>query len=168
MGPELQGPAVHGDGPNGLVRDASSASNSPFSRPGALDLESGGPIASSGWRCAASGRDGYSYHSCRNRHRPKCHTDQTARWLKRQRARLPDCPYFLLTFTLPAELRRLARSNQKLLYGLLMSATSQALLKLTADPRYVGGRPGCLAVLHTWTPPLRGDPSRVPWKKEMA
>ena len=93
----------------------------------------------------------YSYHSCRNRHCPKCHTDQTQRWLQRQESRLPPCPYFLVTFTLPAELRRLARSHQKLVYGLLMRAAAEALLKLTADPRYLGARPGGLAVLHTWT-----------------
>ena len=52
----------------------------------------------------------YSYHSCRNRHCPKCHGDQTRRWLDRQRARLLPCAYFLLTFTLPAELRALARA----------------------------------------------------------
>jgi hypothetical protein len=100
----------------------------------------------------------YSYHSCRNRHCPKCHTDQTARWLERQQSRLPACPYFLVTFTLPAELRRLARSHQKLVYGLLMSAAARALLKLTADPRYLGARPGGLAVLHTWTRALAYHP----------
>lgn len=93
----------------------------------------------------------YSYHSCRNRHCPTCHTDQTHRWLKRQQSRLPPCPYFLVTFTLPAELRRLARSHQKIVYGLLMRAAAEALGKLTADPRYLGARPGLLAVFHTRT-----------------
>ena len=93
----------------------------------------------------------YSYHSCRNRHCPKCHTDQTQRWLKKQRARLLPCSYFLVTFTLPAELRALVRSHQKVLYRLLMTSAARALLKLTADPRYLGARPGLLAVLHTWT-----------------
>jgi hypothetical protein len=103
------------------------------------------------WACDACDERRYSYHSCRNRHCPKCHTDQTRRWLKRQSSRLLPCPYFLVTFTLPAELRRLARSNQRLLYGLLMWAAAESLLKLTADKRYLGGRPGLLAVLHTWT-----------------
>jgi len=93
----------------------------------------------------------YSYHSCRNRHCPKCHTDQTRRWLNRQRGRLLPGSYFLVTFTLPAELRALARSHQKILYRLLMISAAKALLKLTADPRYLGARPGLLAVLHTWT-----------------
>ena len=93
----------------------------------------------------------YSYHSCRNRHCPRCHTDQTRRWLNRQRSRLLPGSYFLITFTLPAELRALARSHQKILYRLLITSSARALLKLTADPDYLGARPGLLAVLHTWT-----------------
>jgi hypothetical protein len=44
-----------------------------------------------------------------------------------------------------------ARSHQKVVYGLLMRAAAQALLSLAADSRYLGARPGILAVLHTWT-----------------
>src|SRR5204863_6783937 len=50
----------------------------------------------------------FSYHSCRNRSRPKCHQAQTERWIEKQRSRLPACSYFLVTFTLSAELRPLA------------------------------------------------------------
>ena len=108
--------------------------------------------------CDHCGTRQYSYHSCRNRHCPKCHGAQTQRWLERQRARLLPCAYFLLTFTLPAELRALARAHQKLVYGVLMTAAAAALLKLTADPRYLGARPGLLAVLHTWTRALLYHP----------
>jgi hypothetical protein len=108
--------------------------------------------------CDHCGTRQYSYHSCRNRHCPKCHGEQTQRWLERQRARLLPCAYFLLTFTLPAELRALARAHQKLVYGVLMTAAAAALLKLTADPRYLGARPGLLAVLHTWTRALLYHP----------
>ena len=93
----------------------------------------------------------YAYHSCRNRHCPKCHGDQTERWLAQQQTRLLPCPYFLVTFTLPAELRPLAFANQKKVYGLMMRCAAAALQKLALDPHYVGGRLGCLAVLHTWT-----------------
>ena len=98
--------------------------------------------------CDHCGTRQYSYHSCRNRHCPKCHGEQTRRWLDRQRARLLPCAYFLLTFTVPAELRALARSHQKRVYGVLMRAAAAALLTLTADPRYLGARPGVLAVLY--------------------
>lgn len=102
-------------------------------------------------QCDRCGGKVYTYHSCRNRSCPKCHRDQTDRWIEKQRARLLPCRYFLLTFTLPSELRPLARAHQKKLYGLLMSCAAAALQKLCLDPRYVGARIGCLAVLHTWT-----------------
>jgi hypothetical protein len=93
----------------------------------------------------------FSYHSCRNRSCPKCHQDQTERWLEKQRGHLLPCNYFLLTFTLPSELRSLARSHPKKIYGLLMKAAADALQKLVGDSRYLGARIGALAVLHTWT-----------------
>ena len=108
--------------------------------------------------CDHCGARQYSYHSCRNRHCPKCHGEQTQRWLDRQRARLLPCAYFLLTFTLPSDLRALARAHQKIVYGVLMRAAAAALLTLTADPRYLGARPGVLAVLHSWTRALLYHP----------
>lgn len=100
----------------------------------------------------------YSYHSCRNRHCPKCHGEQTRRWLAQQRARLLPCAYYLLTFTLPAQLRDVARAQQHRVYGLLFTAAAESLRTLAADPRYLGARPGLLAVLHTWTRALLYHP----------
>ncbi len=93
----------------------------------------------------------YSYHSCRNRHCPKCQHEQTQAWLDVQRELLLPVSYFMLTFTLPAELRELARCNQKLIYSLLFRASAEATQKLAKDPRYVGGQIGLVGVLHTWT-----------------
>ena len=100
----------------------------------------------------------YAYHSCRNRHCPKCHGDQTERWLAQQQTRLLPCPYFLVTFTLPAELRPLAFAHLKKVYGLMMRCAGAALQKLALDPQYLGGRLGALAVLHTWTRAMRYHP----------
>ena len=102
-------------------------------------------------QCDRCGHKLYVYHSCRNRHCPKCHHQQTERWLEKQRARLLPCYYSLLTFTLPSELRPLARAHPKKLYGLLMSCAAAAVQKLCRDPRWLGAGIGCLAVLHTWT-----------------
>ena len=54
------------------------------------------------WRCDHCSAEVYSYHSCKNRSCPKCHADQTERWLasrKAERARaamppleMPDQP----------------------------------------------------------------------------
>lgn len=101
--------------------------------------------------CEQCGALHYSYHSCGNRHCPKCHGQQTQRWLEQQRARLLPCPYYLLTFTLPSQLRPLARSHQKRLYGLLLNTAAASIQKLCADPQWLGAQPSLLGVLHTWT-----------------
>lgn len=101
--------------------------------------------------CTDCGKLQYSYHSCGNRHCPKCHGQRTERWLEQQRAHLLPCPYYLLTFTLPAQLRPLARSHQKLVYGLLLNTAAASIQKLCADPQWLGAQPALMGVLHTWT-----------------
>src|SRR5712691_10998683 len=108
--------------------------------------------------CPQCDEQRYSYHSCKNRHCPKCGNEQANQWLAAQQSLLLPINYFLVTFTLPAELRALARSKQKLLYHLLFRASSQALLKLAYDPRFIGGRVGLVGVLQTWTRDLRYHP----------
>lgn len=92
----------------------------------------------------------YAYHSCKNRHCPKCQNDQAELWLQKQQNRLLPVPYFLVTFTLPEELRAIARSNQKALYNILFQTSAASLQKLALDPRFVGGHIGMTGVLHTW------------------
>lgn len=103
------------------------------------------------YTCDHCGREQYAYHSCRNRSCPKCHVQDTQIWLAARQKELLPVPYFHVVFTLPEELRPLVRSHQKLLYGLLMKTAAEALIKLAADPHYIGGLVGVLAVLHTWT-----------------
>ena len=89
---------------------------------------------------------------------PKCQGEQTARWLEAQQALRLDCPYFLLTFTLPEQLRALARSHQQEVYGALFRSAASAVLHLAKDHQFLGGDPGILGVLHTWTRDLRYHP----------
>jgi len=100
--------------------------------------------------CSACAQVQYRYHSCRNRHCPKCQSGRGQEWLETQRDFLLGVPYFLLTFTLPQELRKVARSNQKAIYSLLFRAAAQATQRLAQDPRFVGGQLGMIGVLHTW------------------
>lgn len=112
------------------------------------------------WRCDNEHckAERYVYHSCRNRSCPKCHGEQTARWLATHRARLPACSYFLLTATLPCELRSLTRSHQRVMLAALARSTASSLLKLCRDPTFLGATPCILVVLHTWTQDLRYHP----------
>jgi len=112
------------------------------------------------WACddGDCGHRRYSYHSCKNKSCPKCHTADTRRWLDKRRKELLCVPYFHVTCTLPEGLRRTVRKNQKKLYAILMRTAADALLKLGRDPKYVGGKLAILAVLHTWTRTLEYHP----------
>ena len=100
----------------------------------------------------------YSYHSCRNRHCPTCQQGQAQAWLLRQHELLLPVPYFLVTFTLPAALRPVARQHQRRIYALLFRSSAAALQQLAADPRFLGGQIGMVGVLQTWTRDLRYHP----------
>ena len=64
----------------------------------------------------------------------------------------------MVTFTLPEELRSLARSHQKLMYDLLFRCSAAALQDLAQDPRFVGGQIGMVGVLQTWARDLSYHP----------
>jgi len=100
----------------------------------------------------------YSYHSCKNRHCPKCQNDAGQQWLARQQALLLPVPYFMVTFTLPEGLRAVTRSNQRLIYDLLFQTSAAALQELAQDPRFLGGQIGLVGVLQTWTRDLLYHP----------
>ena len=102
------------------------------------------------YSCEACDHTEYRYHSCRNRHCPQCQGDKAHGWLVRQQEMLLPVPYFMLTFTLPAALRPLARRQQKLIYNLLFRAAAAATQQLAQDPRFLGGSVGMVGVLHTW------------------
>lgn len=110
------------------------------------------------YHCPDCGELEYSYHSCKNRHCPKCQNATTTRWLDQQRTLLLPVPYFLATFTVPEALRPLVRSHQTLLYNTLFQTSAAALQTLALDPRYLGGQLGMVGVLHTWTRDLASHP----------
>ena len=99
--------------------------------------------------CPECNQYSWFYHSCGHRSCPKCQNHETSRWLDRQRKKLLPTSYFLVTFTLPAELRQLARCHPKTVYNLLFHAASQALSQAALNPRFLGGLIGFTGVLHT-------------------
>jgi len=92
----------------------------------------------------------YRYHSCRDRHCPKCQGGKAYQWLEKQHNLLLPVPYFMLTFTLPDGLRSVARSHQRLIYDLLFRTSAAATQHLARDTRFIGGQIGMVGVLHTW------------------
>ena len=97
-------------------------------------------------------------HSCGHRHCPHCQHHESEQWLQRQIKRLVPAEYFLITFTLPAEFRPLARAHPRLLYDALMRCSWQTLRTFSHNDKQLHGTPGAIAVLHTTTRPLDYHP----------
>jgi len=100
--------------------------------------------------CDTCGAVTLKFHSCRNRHCPKCQTLDKERWLQARQADLLETGYFHCVFTLPHALNPLAQGNHRVLYNLLMRAAAQTLQAFGRNPRWLGGEIGITMVLHTW------------------
>ena len=103
------------------------------------------------WHCDHCGKTHYSYHSCRNRHCPKCQHDRAQNWLDQQIDLLLPVPYFMATITVPEGLRPAFRHRQKSLYSLLFKVSARAIMVLARDKRFLGADIGLIGVLQTWT-----------------
>jgi len=109
-------------------------------------------------QCPNCGHRATVFHSCRNRHCPKCQVAARRRWLADRETELLPVGYFHVVFTLPHQLSPLLLQNKKLLYGLLFRASAETLLAIALDPKHLGAEIGFLSVLHTWGQNLRHHP----------
>ncbi len=92
--------------------------------------------------CDRCGHSRAVYHSCRNRHCPKCQTLAQANWLEARRADLLPVDYFHVVFTLPHQLCPLALYRPRVLYDLLFRAANETLATFARDPRFFSGETG--------------------------
>jgi hypothetical protein len=109
-------------------------------------------------QCPQCGQRHFTYHSCNDRHCPQCGREEAEEWLAAQQALLLPVPYFLVTFTVPEQLRGWLRSHPALGYELLFGASAQALQDLAGNPKRLGATLGMLGVLHTWSRTLIHHP----------
>ena len=112
----------------------------------------GGHLETCGNGC---GYERVSFHSCRNRHCPKCQSLQKVRWLLERSQKLLPTSYFHVVVTLPHEINPLILQNRERLYNLLFEAASEALIELAKGWNRLGAEPGFTAILHTWSQELR-------------
>lgn len=118
-----------------------------------------GELGSTVYRCTDCGATHFVNRSCGNRHCPQCQAHKTRAWLDRQLERKLPGPHFLITFTVPEELRAFLRSHQRAGYGALFEASAGATKKLARDLRFIGSDlPGFTGVLHTWGRQLQFHP----------
>lgn len=102
----------------------------------------------------------FAYHSCNHKACPQCGAQATGQWIQRELGKLINAPYFLATFTLPAELRGCFFGPlAKEAYDLFFTAVSRSLSeKLATDKGLRAQVSGFTAVLHTWNQRLEFHP----------
>jgi hypothetical protein len=106
--------------------------------------------------CPSCGYEHPSYNSCRNRHCPKCQALAQEKWIAQRNERMLDVKHFHVVFTLPSELRFLAKLAPREVFDALFHAASEALLEL-GESR-LDAKIGATLVLHTWTRELLFHP----------
>ncbi len=106
--------------------------------------------------CRSCGLERACFHSCCNRNCPKCQALAQERWIAARAERLLPVRHFHVVFTLPSELRTLARYRPRAIYGALFAAASATLLELGRT--HLEAQLGVTMVLHTWTRDLHLHP----------
>ena len=109
-------------------------------------------------KCDNCGYVQHAYNSCRNRNCPKCQYLKQVVWVDKLKSRILPVKYFHAVFTIPASMHKLFYANQRICYDLLMRSASQTILKAAENPRFLGAKTGCVAILHTWGQALTYHP----------
>jgi len=91
-------------------------------------------------------------HSCGHRSCPHCQHHDSQVWLQRQLQLLVPSTYFMVTFTLPSELRKLAWNHQRVIYALLLQGAWDTLNTFSHNDAKLGAgitaTAGAVGVLH--------------------
>lgn len=98
------------------------------------------------------------YNSCRNRVCPQCNWLKIEQWLQRQKERLLKCGHYHMIFTIPHELNEIWLFNLKQMTDILFRAVRDTLFEFCLDEKHMGGKPGIVAALHTWSQTLIDHP----------
>jgi hypothetical protein len=101
--------------------------------------------------CKACENQSTRYLSCGHRACNQCQNHSTTQWLARQERKLLPVEYFMVTFTLPCELRALAKANQKLIYSLLFQCAVSTLKDFGINEKGLAAELAMTVILHTHT-----------------
>lgn len=97
--------------------------------------------------CPECGEEHTLYHSCRDRHCPRCQYAQREAWLLDRKEELLPQTYFHVVFTVPEVLNEFIFSHQEAAYAALFRT---AWNTLNAFGKKAGVQLGMTALLHTW------------------
>lgn len=102
------------------------------------------------YQCEECGHKIFTYNSCKDRHCPNCQDYKKEVWIEKHKNEILDITYFHVVMTVPAELHPIFYHNSKKMYNLLFKATSETILELCEDEKYLGVKVGITSMLHTW------------------
>ena len=88
-------------------------------------------------------------HSCGHRSCPHCQAHESQRWIERQLQKLVPGNYFMVTFTVPAQLRGLIWQHQRVMYDLIVRCAWETVNTFSRNDRKLRGNTGAVTVLHT-------------------
>ena len=100
--------------------------------------------------CEDCGEKYFGYNSCRNRHCPMCQNYAREKWIQKESSYLLNSKYFHIITTVPYELNEIFLYNQEICYNILFKSTSETILELSEDPKWLGAKVGITSILHTW------------------
>ncbi len=100
-------------------------------------------------KCDDCGHDQFVPHSCGHRNCPHCQSHESQQWIERQSEKCLPADYFMITFTVPKEVRNLIWQHQHQLYTLMFSCVWDTLQTFSQNDKQLNGTPGVIAVLHT-------------------
>lgn len=109
-------------------------------------------------RCSHCHRDQVQHPSCGHRSCHRCQNHLTTQWLQRQSQKLLPVEYFMVTFTVPYELRKLAHNNQKLLYNILFQCATSTLKDFALNDKKLKAEIAMTSILHTHSRQLNYHP----------
>lgn len=101
--------------------------------------------------CQACLAQATRFRSCGHRFCNQCQQHSTQAWLDRQHQKLLPVDYYLVTFTLPYELRALAKAHSATVFSHLMQCAAQTLKRFGLNKEGFAAELGMCAVLHTHT-----------------
>ncbi|BCE00892.1 IS91 family transposase [Marinicellulosiphila megalodicopiae] len=110
------------------------------------------------YECNQCHQHSYIDHSCGHRFCPQCGFQANQKWLTRQQQKLLPVDYFMVTFTLPFELRMLAKQKSKEIYTILMRQAVATVQTFAKNDQHLSGQLGVTAVLHTHSRNLNYHP----------
>lgn len=134
-----------------FLTEAGSLSPEQWSALNAIDGCRQGQYGELDWSCQACSQTAQTPRSCGHRACNLCQQHSTQAWLHRQTQKQLPVNYYIVTFTLPRELRGLAKAHSKTVYDLLMRCAAGTLKTFAHNDKTLAGELGFCAVLHTHT-----------------